>query len=211
MNRSVRNYCHAKYDCLLLQIIFEMLEHSSNSSRSNLFALSSESERSDPRRNKKHNYSSFVKKVKQLLEVEGDDLDDLYRKVEIIVKKYFNEHKIVEFGEMYSHLSALKSNSKKMAQIVSALEKKLISEHTAKTKAVLEGKHSDRLDDFEITSSTHKKTKKEAVKKSNAIVKKAEVEDSVGSVTSSIKYKYILKPSFGEGGADRSGRFQSYN
>jgi hypothetical protein len=51
-----------------------MLEHSSNNS-SNLFALSSESSRSDLRKSKKHNYSSFVKKVKSLLEAEGDDLD----------------------------------------------------------------------------------------------------------------------------------------
>jgi hypothetical protein len=99
-----------------------MLEHSSNnSSQSNLFALSSESERSELKKSKKHTYSAFVRKVKQLLEAEGDDLDELYRKVEIIVTKYFNEHKIVEFGDMYNHILALKSNGKKMSKIVAIL------------------------------------------------------------------------------------------
>ena len=45
-----------------------MLEHSSNhSSQSNLFNLSSESEKSH-HKSKKHHYSSFVKRVKFLLE-----------------------------------------------------------------------------------------------------------------------------------------------
>lgn len=45
-----------------------MLEHSSNnSSGSNLFALSSESELSDLKKSKKYTYSAFVRKVKHLL------------------------------------------------------------------------------------------------------------------------------------------------
>ena len=72
-----------------------MLEHSSNhSSHSNLFNLSSESDKSSPK-NKKHSYSSFVRKVKYLLEVDGDDMEELYQKVEVIVRKYFKDNKIV--------------------------------------------------------------------------------------------------------------------
>lgn len=62
-----------------------------------------------------------MKKVKHLLEIESDDLDDVYRKIEIIVRKYFDEHKIVEFGDMYNHIEALKSNSSKMSKIVGIL------------------------------------------------------------------------------------------
>ena len=72
-----------------------MLEHSSNhSSQSNLFNLSSESDKSASK-HKKHSYSSFVRKVKYLLEADGDDMEELYQKVEVIVRKYFKDNKIV--------------------------------------------------------------------------------------------------------------------
>jgi len=52
---------------------------------------------------------------------EEDDLDQLYHKIEIIVRKYFDDHKIVEFRDMYDHILALKTNSKRMGLIVNTL------------------------------------------------------------------------------------------
>ena len=43
----------------------------------------------------------------------------------MIVKRYFRDNKIVEFGEMYDHLVCLKANSKKMNHVVNLLEKKI--------------------------------------------------------------------------------------
>lgn len=61
---------------------------------------------------------------------------------------------------MYNHIIALKSNSKKMTKIVNTLEKRLLQEQTSKSKSPTEGKNSDRLDEFEVTSSTQKDSKK---------------------------------------------------
>lgn len=52
------------------------------------------------------------------------DLDELYQKLENIVIKYFQDHKVVDFEEMYAHILSLKSNSSKMTQIVNILEKR---------------------------------------------------------------------------------------
>ena len=106
-----------------------MHEQSSNhSERSNFFALSSESSRNSQPNFKKQHYSAFIRKVKHLLEAENDDLDEVYRKVEIIVRKYFHDHKIVEFSDMYGHISALKNNSLKMNGIVALLERRIMRE-----------------------------------------------------------------------------------
>lgn len=37
------------------------------------------------------------------------------------MKKYFNEHKIVEFSDMYEHIASLRSNSGKMMVVVGLL------------------------------------------------------------------------------------------
>jgi tRNA(Ser,Leu) C12 N-acetylase TAN1 len=67
----------------------------SNSEQSNLFVISSESSRSDNKKLKRESYVKFASKVKELLDVEDNDLDQLYHKVENIVRKYFEDHKIV--------------------------------------------------------------------------------------------------------------------
>jgi hypothetical protein len=74
---------------------------------------------------RKENYIRFAKKVKDLLDVPGNDLDELYQKVENIVVKYFQEHRVVDFEEMYAHIASLKSNSVKINEIVNVLEKRL--------------------------------------------------------------------------------------
>ena len=77
------------------------------------------------RQHKKESYVRFAKKVKDLLDVSGNDLDELYQKVEKIVIKYFQEHRVVDFEEMYAHIASLKSNSLKINEIVNVLEKRL--------------------------------------------------------------------------------------
>lgn len=53
-----------------------------NSEHSNLFNISSESSRrSKTNTYSKQQYSLFARKVKQLMETSGDDLDELYRKI----------------------------------------------------------------------------------------------------------------------------------
>lgn len=126
-----------------------MLEHSSNqSSRSNLFALSSESDLSRPNKG----CSAFARRVQFLLEAEGDDLDQLYQRVELIVRKYFKDHHIVHFRDMYAHIGSLKANSRKMASIVDILQQKIAQEHCQKIRPTA---HSER-DQLELTLSSHK-------------------------------------------------------
>lgn len=61
-----------------------------------------------------------------MLDAPGCDLDELYQQLENIVLKYYHEHSVADFREMYQHIVALKSNSAKMNTIVTLLEKKLI-------------------------------------------------------------------------------------
>lgn len=96
----------------------------SNSEQSNLFIISSDSSRSEHKR-RKEGYARFARRVKELLDVPGNDLEQLYQRVENIVVKYFQEHRVVDFEEMYAHIASLHSNSQKMAQIVTILENRL--------------------------------------------------------------------------------------
>jgi hypothetical protein len=41
------------------------------------------------------------------------------------VVKYFQEHRVVDFEEMYAHIASLHSNSRKMTHIVNVLENRL--------------------------------------------------------------------------------------
>lgn len=52
-------------------------------------------------------------------------MEELYQRVENIVRKYFNEHRVVDFKEMYDALLGIRSNSKKMRELVAVLEKRL--------------------------------------------------------------------------------------
>lgn len=65
-----------------------MDKSNSNSEQSNFFVISSESSRSE--RKRKDEYRKFVERVRDLVELEGGDLEELYSRVENIVRKYFH-------------------------------------------------------------------------------------------------------------------------
>lgn len=113
----------------------------SNSEQSNLFIISSDSSRSEHKR-RKEGYVRFARRVKELLDVPGNDLEELYQRVENIVVKYFQEHRVVDFEEMYAHIASLHSNSKKMNQIVTILENRL----SKSSNKVEEGRRSSKTE-----------------------------------------------------------------